>query len=125
MHKPKIMDSSSIKNYEEFYEKVKFILFTVNQAEFDAATTYITAPNNENCHSNRSVATKLESPPRTYVGTFAGHPVGLIKTHPGRNCEDGLISAIKVFPNVKFIVGIGVCYGFNKKKNTFWRCVDL
>ena len=46
---------------------------------------------------------------------FADHPIGLIRTDPGRRCAKGLQSAVEVFPNAKYMIAVGVCYGFPQK----------
>ena len=86
----------------------------MNDYEFEAATTYIKAPSNEKTnYLIKSTATEIQK--RIWVGMFAGHPIGLIKTDPGGDCNEQLWSALKVFPKAKYIVAVGVCYGFPEK----------
>ena len=86
----------------------------MNNYEFEAATTYIKAPSNEKQNDSiKSTATEIQ--PRMWVGTFARHSIGLIKTDPGRGCAEKLQLAVEVFPNAKYVVAVGVCYGFPEK----------
>ncbi len=52
--------------------------------------------------------------PGTVVGMFAGKKTALIRTRQGRECETDINRAIKNFPNAKYILGVGVCYSFEK-----------
>lgn len=111
-HRPKKKIKEA--NYKRICSSVEVILHVVNNNEFNAATTFISAPSNESGYSAPDTATKLKD--RTCVGTFAGHPVGLVRTSPGRESHDELKQAIKEFPRAQYIVGVGVCYGFDREK---------
>ncbi len=97
---------------KQFCEAIQVILHTVNQNEYDAAATYMEPP-----------STKFERPivyPETgfVVGKFAGIKIALIKTEAGSKCRDYIQDAIErqFYPNAKIVIGVGVCYAFDKKK---------
>lgn len=55
--------------------------------------------------------------PGNVIGLFTDKKVALIHTGEGSDCSDYVLDAIKVFPNARFIIGLGVCYAFDNKKN--------
>ena len=97
-------------DYKEFCERVQYVFSTVNDNEFNAATTMITAPDIED---GSDVMTTIDV--GVYIGMMGNHPVGLIRHGPGRDCSKMLNEGIKNFPNVEYLVAVGICYGFNRE----------
>ena len=50
------------------------------------------------------------------VGMFAEKRVALIHTGMGEHAFDFIEKAIKKFPNALYVLGVGVCYSFDKGK---------
>ena len=55
----------------------------------------------------------------TVVGMFAEREVALIQTDVGGSCADYIYRALPWFPQVKYIIAVGVCYAFDRKKHKF------
>ena len=93
-------------------EEVEIILHTVNDNENRAALTYMKSPS-EGRESNG-----VQNFPYVgmVVGVFAKKKVVLIQTDPGDNCEKMVKRAISYFPSAQYILAVGVCYGFDRKK---------
>ena len=97
-------------DYREFCERVQYVFSTVNNNEFNAATTMITAPDIDD---GSDVMTCMDV--FVYIGMMGNHPVGLIRHGPGRECSKNLNAGIKKFSNAEYLVAVGVCYGFSRK----------
>ena len=95
-------------DYREFCERVQYVFSIVNDNEFNAATTMITAPDIED---DNDVITNIDV--CVYIGMMGNQPVGLIRHGPGRYCSKVLNKGIKNFPNAKYLVAVGICYGFS------------
>ena len=113
-------DSNEIKSpkkkqgnfdYTKFYGRVEYVLSIVNDNEFSAATTMITAPDRED---GSGVITNIGQ--GVFVGMIGNHPVGLIRHKPGRYCVEMLKKGINNFPKAKYLVAVGICYGFRQSK---------
>lgn len=48
------------------------------------------------------------------VGMFAGKKTALIQTEVGENIDSYVEEAIKIFTNAQFVIGVGVCFAFDK-----------
>ena len=100
-------------DYLSYTKKIEFILVAVSDKEYNAATTYLERPSVEDQIHNfitNNVATSLDS--HIAVGSFAGAPVALIKTGPGMHSKHIFKKAMIHFPEVKYVISIGTCYGF-------------
>lgn len=51
------------------------------------------------------------------VGVFARKKVVLIQTDPGESCEDMVKETVDYFPSAQYILAVGVCYAFDRKKH--------
>ena len=100
-------------DYLSYTKKIEFILVAVSDKEYNAATTYLQRPSVEDqIHDiTNNVATSLDS--HIAVGSFAGAPVALIKTGTGMH---SLKNSMIPFPEVKYIISIGTCYGFQPEE---------
>ncbi len=96
-------------DYRSFCERVEYVLSAVNVNEFNAATTFISSPDIE---GENTQLTNYE--PGIFLGMMKHHPVGLIYHGPGRQSADMLHGSLKCFPNVKYMLAVGVCYGFDR-----------
>ena len=96
-------------DYISYCQKIEFLLLTVSDLEFDAATTYFQSPSAENSMGADS-ATNLE--PNIVVGTFAGAPVALIKVERREFRVQYWKDAW--FPSAKYIIKVGTGYGFQR-----------
>ena len=65
-------------------------------------------------NANFSKAVKYPAPGMV-VGKFADIKTALIRTKPGREVARYIQDAIKAYPNAVCVIGVGVCYAFNKK----------
>ena len=99
---------------KKFSEEVEIIIQTVNNHEYNAATTYMKAPPDRNF-------TKAVIFPRigSVVGMFAGKKTALIKTGQGDKARKGIEDALETFPKALCILGIGVCYSSYDSKHHF------
>ena len=98
-------------NYGNFCERVKFVLWTANDNEYYVATTYIKAPDVEVGHGDPNKATRIGDG-AVYVGMLAGQCVALLNTKQGHKSVEPIKKHLELFRNAKFLVSIGICYGF-------------
>ena len=95
---------------DHFSPRVEIILQTVNENEFDAGTTYLEKLDD------------MFSDPVTFpkgsmvLGMFAGKRTALIQTKVGEFASDFIEEAIITFPNALYVIGVGVCYSFDRAK---------
>ena len=105
------------REYDELQEKycsqVEIILHTVNDNEYLAALTYMKYPSEEG-ESNG-----VQNFPNVgmVVGVFGKKKVVLIQTDAGERCEKMVKGTITCFPSAQYILAVGVCYGFDRKKH--------
>ena len=99
-------------DYEAFCKTVEFVLWTANDNEYYIATTYMKAPDVDRDIGDPNKATRIDHG-AVYVGTLAGHHVALLKTaRQGHKTSQEMVKHLERFPNAKFIVSVGICYGF-------------
>ena len=103
--------TEQFKVLSDFCQNVEIILQTVNENEYDAATTFLKPPNDlfekavifpENC---------------MVLGMFGDKRTALIQTRVGKNAGKFIKKAHKKFPRAVYFIGIGVCYAFDKAKH--------
>ena len=119
-HSPAMTPQSCTPEHDElkkFSEEVEIIIQTVNNHEYNAATTCMKAPPDRNF-------TKAVIFPRigSVVGMFAGKKTALIKTGQGDKARKGIEDALETFPKALCILGIGVCYSSYDSKH---HCGDV
>ena len=86
------------------------IIHVVNDNEFQAATTYITAPNSTDGSGN---GTRFCG---GILGMFAGIKIALIQTRPGANSGTDMREKItKLGLKCEYIIAVGVCFAFDTK----------
>ena len=99
--------------YDNFYQRVKYVFSIANDNEFNAATSLVEAPDIEGDNGREKLTNISEG---LYIGMVANHPVGLILHDTGRDSQDLLIKGLQWFPKAKFVVAVGICYGFESNK---------
>ena len=111
MHKPDPPPAEE-KELKSFCKEINVIIHVVNEYEFGAATTYITAPNQSDGKGIRF---------RGYVlGMFAEQKIALVQTCPGADCYEDIQNAMnKLNLDVQYIFGVGVCYSLDRGKHRF------
>lgn len=111
-------DSGS-KEYIElelFSKNIQIILQTVNENEYQAAAVEMKPP-------TKTFKSSVFFPsPSIVVGMFGRNRAALIQTDVGSNCREYIEDAIEQLPGVKYVIGVGVCYAFNKEK---YKCGDV
>lgn len=112
---PQDKDSKKYKYLLRFCNEVEYILQTVNENEYQAATTFMSAPD--------EMFSKAVVFPNNamVVGLFGKTRVkaALIQTEPGVNVDDYIEDAIEAYPNAKYVIGVGICYAFDSSKYLF------
>ena len=110
-HIPKIKLGSL--NYKSYCENIDFLLLTLSDQGYNAATTYLQRPNIED-HTADNTATSLDT--NVAVGSFARTQVALIKVSAGKDTNEAVIEAKIHFPQVKYVISIDACYGFHQSE---------
>ena len=85
----------------------------MNDNENLAALTYMKSPSEG--HESNGVQNFPDV--GMVVGVFAKKKVVLIQTDPGESCEEMVKETIDCFPSAQYILAVGVCYGFDRKKH--------
>ena len=104
-------ENLSERDLKKFCNEVKLMLHVVNDNEFIAATKYITGPN-----KTEGNAVRVDE---YTIGMFAEQKVALVQTHQGGFSGKAIKKALSKFPEVRYILGVGVCYAFNRKKHEY------
>ena len=84
-------------------DKVIVVIQSCNIAEYYAALPKLAEP------------VKYPSCKCIVVGTFAGKNAAIVRTGQGNDCRDDLKEILDFFPNVKYLLGLGICMGINRK----------
>ena len=93
-----------------FCKQVQFILYTVKEDEYQAAVTLMKPP-------EKSYKKAVIFPHHgTVIGMFADKKTALIHISEGSECSNLVQSVLSTFPNVMFIIGIGVGYAYRDSK---------
>lgn len=89
---------------------MEIILQTVNLNEYQAAVTFMEPPSGK--------FTKAVVFPKNgmVVGMISGKKTALIQTEIGENVDKYVDKAKKIFCNAQFVIGVGVCFAFDKSK---------
>ena len=104
-------------NHEEYCKSIEYVIWTANEYEYYIAITYLKAPNIECNENDPGRAVRISSEGRVFVGTIGAHSVGLIKTeNKGNASQHEVFKHLQLFPNAKYIISAGVCYGFPQEK---------
>ncbi len=98
---------------QKYQNQVEVILHTLNYNEYNAATTYLSAPDIEGGSFERATTFPCIG---TVLGTFAEKKVALVQTEQGSKIRGDIERAIEMFPNAICILGIGVCYAMDDQK---------
>ena len=110
-HKPDLPPAEE-KELKSFCREINVIMHVVNEYEFEAATTYITAPNENDGNGIRFRGHVLS--------IFAEQKVALVQTRPGADCYEDIQNTInKLNLDVQYIFGVGVCYSLDRGKHHF------
>ncbi len=112
MRSPK-KDTEEYAKLEEYQNEVEVILHTLNDNEYNAATTYLRAPDIEGGSFKKATVFPCTG---IVLGTFAEKKVALVQTEQGSKIRGDIERAIKMFPNAISILGIGVCYAMDDQK---------
>lgn len=96
-----------------FAREVVLILQTVNENEYQAATVFMRPPT---AAFSKAVFYPMTS---MVVGIFAGKKTALIQARVGEYVADYVSDALKAFPKTKYVIGVGVCYAFDRNEYNF------
>ncbi len=98
---------------KEFASEVVLILQTVNENEYQAATTYMKPPTADFASAVFFPMTSM------VVGIFAGKKTALIQARVGEYVGDYVADALEAYPKAKYVIGVGVCYAFDREEYKF------
>ena len=106
---PSPQPNSNVLRLDDFCKQVLLILHVVNEKEATAATRFIKAPNRS---SGKAIYYRDH-----IIGMFAGKKIALVQTRPGGFCEQDMEKALQSFPKARYIIGVGVCYAYDRQKH--------
>ena len=109
-NRPRKEKKQEITFLQEFCQTVEIIIQTVNENEYQAATTFLTSPDEM---FSKAVVFPMTS---MVVGMFADKKTALIQTDVGENAGTMIAKAIEAFPQAVYVIGVGVCFAFDKTK---------
>ena len=111
--KVKKNDEDKIKEIKVFCEDIQYLILTFNENEYQAGLTYLKPPS-----KNFKKAILLQ--PGMVVGLLGSleetEKVVLVRARQGTDVSDDVKDACKPYPKIKYIIGAGVCYAFNRKE---------
>ncbi len=91
---------------ENYQNEVEVILHTLNDNEYNAAITYLSAPDIKGGSFEKEKKGIIFPRTGIVLGTFAGKKVALIQTEQGSKIRGDIEKAIKRFPKAMCILGI-------------------
>ena len=116
MYKPLPVPAEEDKKeaLKDFADKVEVVIQCCNEHELYAVLEKTKAPQLE---TEISFEKSVRYPHRKFiaVGTFACKKAAVIRTDQGNACREALVEVLGIFKNAKFLLGLGVCAGFNNK----------
>lgn len=97
---------------QRFCENVEYIIQTVVDTEYQAATAFLRAPDK----MFRKAVIFPEN--AMVVGMFGdtGIKTALIQTAPGQHVDEYVKDAFKAYPNARYVIGVGACYAFKQSE---------
>ena len=111
------VDDITMQAVQLFAKKVVIILHTCNEKGYWATLERLQPPTT----NDRS---KIQDHPIIYpqigsvIGWFAGYRAAVVRTGQGNKCRDGLMKALtESFPDSQVIIGAGIAYANNRKRN--------
>lgn len=104
-------ESDKYQSLQDFSQKVEVILQTVNENEFQAATTFLKSPNDL---FKKAVTFPMNC---MVLGMFAKKKTALIQTGVGDKAGKFIEKALTEFPKTVYVIGVGVCFAFKSKEN--------
>ena len=108
-------------DYDAFCRSVEVVLHVANPREYNAALTFMHAPDIEGeSGEGRATTYSIEMEAKNVLGMFGKKKMhyrktALVSTLQGDYARDGITTAMKNYPNAKCILGVGVCYSFLKQ----------
>ena len=108
-------------NYEAFCQEVEVVLHVSNLNEYNAALTFMDAPDVEGeCGEGKATTYPIDPKVTNVLGMFGKKKMhykkaALVMTLQGKYAKNGIEDAIKKYPTAKCILGVGVCYSFWKQ----------
>ena len=112
---PQNYPEEGTEEYQElkrFSSKVELILLTINEHEYRAAAIYMEKPSDK-----FDQAVFVPGYGNIVVGMFAKIKTALIQSDVGARSDEFIKDAIDAFPNAHFVIGVGVCYAFDRSKH--------
>ena len=106
--------SEDYQELKRFASAVELILLTINEHEYRAAAVYMESPSDK---FKRAVF--VPGLGNRVVGMFARIKIALIQSEVGARSDEFIKDAIDAFPNAHFVIGVGVCYAFDRSKYQF------
>lgn len=113
---PMDKDSNKYKFLYEFCQDIKYIIQTVNENEYQAANTFMKAP-----HDGMFSSAVIYPENSMVIGFFGKAKIkaALIQTKPGPGVDNYIEKAIEAYPNAQYVLGVGVCFAFDRSKFPF------
>ena len=110
-------DETTMKAVRLFACQVVLILHTCNVNEYWAALERLEPPTKKDGSEIRGRSITYPQV-GSVIGWFAGYRAAVVRTGQGNKCRDELTTALtKSFPNGKVIIGAGIAYTNNRKRN--------
>ena len=111
------VDEITMQAVQLFAKKVVIILHTCNEKGYWAALERLQPPTTDN-QSNIRDRPIIYPQVGSVVGWFAGYRAAVVRTGQGNECRDELMKALtESFPNNRVIIGAGIAYTNNRKRN--------
>ncbi len=106
---PKNSIYSEFSDMEAFKEELMVILVTTSDNEFKAVHMEMDAPHKMFVHDTGSIVSGS-------IGMFGCNKAVLIQMKAMKSQRDAIESVIKLFPNAKYIIGVGAGFAFDRSK---------
>ena len=102
---------------EQYSKEVLIIIHTVNDNEKWAAVDCLDPPDLTDIHGKPlEKSVDLQEPNWIVLGEYGGYKAALIQTEMGSDAGPELSRAFDTLPNVKYVIGMGMCYSATNKK---------
>ena len=99
------------KNFEEikqFSQDVQLLIHVVNENEVWAVLDHMDGPKLSSGNLPKPINLELN---QIILGMFSKYKAALVHTKMGSSCEDELLHAFQILPNIKAIIALGIAWG--------------
>ena len=112
-------EKKELKDIKYIVDNIKILLAPATKGEEEAVLRYLKPIEGDKYFKISIYGHKVSD---IHIGKYGEYPVVVVKTAPSQHNQGPIHAAIvitkmlEIFTSIKYIVGVGVCYGMNKEQ---------